>query len=158
MNYPLLCINNTLSNAYVYQSWENLASQVLALEQESYLPYIKKVIKKILQTTDPSHSTLEAVLFLLPNISYIILRTGYFCNLKTNQLKTKKELYYTNFILNVALLMSNTLNEQLAFILWILSHRVDWDFTFSALHIFGDGNKFIRIVKLFIPISKLKLK
>ena len=116
MNYPLLFINNTLSNAYVYQSWENLASQVLALEQESYLPYIKKVIKKILQTTNPSHSSLEAILFLLPNISYTILLSGYFCNLKTNQLQSKKELYYTNFILNVTLLMSNTLNEQLSFI------------------------------------------
>ena len=44
--------------------------------------------------------------------------------------------------------MSNTLNEQLAFILWILSHRVDWDFTFSALHIFGYGNKFMYIVEV----------
>ena len=87
------------------------------LQNKSHICHIyKKVIKKILQTTDPSHSSLEAILFLLPNISYTILRSGYFCNLKTNQLQSKKELYCTNFILNVTLLMSNTLNEQLAFI------------------------------------------
>ena len=32
---------------------ESLASWVLLLEQELYLSYIKKVIKEILQTTDP---------------------------------------------------------------------------------------------------------
>ena len=32
---------------------ESLAPWVLPLEQESYLPYIKKVQKKILQTIDP---------------------------------------------------------------------------------------------------------
>ena len=36
----------------VYDSRENLAQWTLLLEQESYLPYIKKVIKKILQTID----------------------------------------------------------------------------------------------------------
>ena len=30
--------------------------------------------------------------------------------------------------------MFNTLNEHLAVFPWILSHRVDWDFTFSSLH------------------------
>ena len=36
-------INNILSNIlYTYQSWKNLGTKVLALEQESYLPYIKK--------------------------------------------------------------------------------------------------------------------
>ena len=73
-------------------------------------------MKKILQTADPSHSFLDAMIFLLLDISYIILRNGYFCNLKTNQLQLKKELYYTNFILHVILLVSNTLNEQLAVI------------------------------------------
>ena len=80
---------------------ETLAPWVLTLEQESYLPHIKKVIKKILQTTDPSHSSLDAIIFLLLNISYIILSNEYFCNLKTNQLQSEKELYYTNFILYV---------------------------------------------------------
>ena len=32
---------------------ESLASWVLLLEQELYLSYIKKVMKEILQTTDP---------------------------------------------------------------------------------------------------------
>ena len=38
---------------------KTLAPWVLALEQESYLSYIKKVIQKILQTTDQSHSSLD---------------------------------------------------------------------------------------------------
>ena len=96
---------------------KTLAPSVFALEQELYLPYIKKsVIKKILQTTDPSHSSLDAMIFLLLDISYIILRNGYLRNLKTNQLQLKKELYYANFILNVILLVSNSLNKQLAVI------------------------------------------
>ena len=74
------------------------------------------MIKKILQTTDPSHSSLDAIIFLLLDIGYIILRNGCFRNLKTNQLQLKKELYYANFILHVILLVSNTLNEQLAVI------------------------------------------
>ena len=38
---------------------ECLVSWVLLLEQESYLSYIKKVIKKILQTTDPYTTILK---------------------------------------------------------------------------------------------------
>ena len=38
---------------------KTLGPWVLALEQESYLPCIKKVIKKILQTRDTSHSSLD---------------------------------------------------------------------------------------------------
>ena len=45
INYPLTFIN----------PGKTLVPWVLAVEQESYLPYIKKVIRKILQTTDPSH-------------------------------------------------------------------------------------------------------
>ena len=37
------------------ENLENLAPSVLPLEQESYLPYIKKVIKEILKTIDPFH-------------------------------------------------------------------------------------------------------
>ena len=36
---------------------KTLAPWVLAIEQESYLSYIRKVIKKILQIRDPSHSS-----------------------------------------------------------------------------------------------------
>ena len=42
---------------------KTLASILSAIEQESYLLYIKKVIKKILQTTDLSHSCLDAIVF-----------------------------------------------------------------------------------------------
>ena len=38
---------------------KTLAPWVLALELESYLSYIKKVIKKILQNRDPSQSSLD---------------------------------------------------------------------------------------------------
>ena len=38
---------------------ECLVSWVLLLEQESYLSYIKKVIKKIVQTTDPYTTILK---------------------------------------------------------------------------------------------------
>ena len=35
--------------------YESLTPWVLPLEQESYLPYIKNVIKEILKTIDPFH-------------------------------------------------------------------------------------------------------
>ena len=44
--------------------------------------------------------------------------------------------------------MSNTLKEQLAVISLDFSHRVDWDFTFSALHMFGYKNKFIHMIQV----------
>ena len=119
MNYPLskLFINNILSNVYVYQSWENFGTiGVSSRTRVISTIYEKRVMKKILQTTDPSHSSLDAIIFLLLDISYIILRNGYFRNLKTNQLQLKKKLYYANFILNVILLVFNTLNKQLAVI------------------------------------------
>ena len=119
MNYPLskLFINNIVSNVYVYQSWENFDTiGVCSRTRVISAIYEKRVTKKILQTTDPSHSSLDAIIFLLLDISYIILRNGYFRNLKTNQLQLKKKLYYANFILNVILLVSNTLNKQLAVI------------------------------------------
>ena len=50
--------SNTLTPALsdVYDSWrKRLASWVLLLKQGSYLLYIKKVIKKILQTIDLFH-------------------------------------------------------------------------------------------------------
>ena len=72
------------------------------LEQESYLPYIKKVIKKILETTGPSHSSLDAmIIFLFLKIICIILHNGHFRNLKTNQLLSKEELHYTHVLLCV---------------------------------------------------------
>ena len=40
-----------------------LGPWISALEQESYLLYIKKVMKNKLQTTDPWHSSLDAIIF-----------------------------------------------------------------------------------------------
>ena len=78
--------------------------------------YEKKVIKKILQTAEPSHSSLDAIIFLLLNISYIILHNRYFRNLKTNQVLPKKKNYITHFLPYATVLMSNTLKEQSAII------------------------------------------
>ena len=116
MNFSLMFINNILSNVYVYQSLENLGTMGVSSRTGVISAIYKKVIKKILQTTDPPHSSLDAIIFLLLDISYIILRNGNFRNLKTNQLLSKTELFYTRFLLYVTLFMSNTLNEQLAVI------------------------------------------
>ena len=42
---------------------QKLAPWLSALEQESYLSYKKEVIKKVLQTTEPSQSSLDAIIF-----------------------------------------------------------------------------------------------
>ena len=116
MNFSLMFINNILSNVYVYQSLENLGTMGVSSRTGVISAIYKKVIKKILQTTDSPHSSLDAIIFLLLDISYIILRNGNFRNLKTNQLLSKTELFSTRFLLYVTLFMSNTLNEQLAVI------------------------------------------
>ena len=102
MNYPLTFINNLSNNASAYQSWENLGTMDVSSRTEVISTTDKKkVIKKILQTTGPSHSTIDAIIFLFLNINYIILHNGHFSNLKTNQLLSKKNyithiFYYTS--------------------------------------------------------------
>ena len=146
MNYPLMFINNIIStNIYVYQSWENLDTMGVS----SRTGVISAVYKT--DAKDPSHSSLDAIIFIFLNISYIILHNGYFCDLKTNQLLSKKKT-----ILHTLSTIHLT-NSQLSF-LWILSHRVDWDFTFSALHIFGYGNKFIHIIEFGYTNIQSKIK
>ena len=61
---------------------------------------------------------------------------------KENQLLSKTILYFTH-ILPYASDISNTLMKQLAV---IFCHRVDRDFTFSALHMFAYGNKLIHMI------------
>ena len=53
--------------------------------------------------------------------------------------------------------MSNTIMKQLPF-LWIFSHRVDWDFTFYGLHMFGCRNKIIHIVEAGYTNNQSKIK
>ena len=130
MNYPLMFINNILSNVYIYQSWEYLGTMGVSSRTRVISAIYKKIIKKILQTTDPSHSSLDAIIFLLLDIRYIILRNGNFRNLKTNQLLSKKELYYTHFLLYVTLFTFNSLNEQLAVISLDSFSRVGLGFYF----------------------------
>ena len=66
----------------IINAGKTLAPWVLAREQESYLPYKKTVRKKILQTRDPSHSSLDdfnnIYIFQFLIISYIILHNGHF--------------------------------------------------------------------------------
>ena len=55
-------INNTLSNVYIYQSWENLGTMDVSSRTGVICLIYKKAIKKILQTTEPSHSSLDAII------------------------------------------------------------------------------------------------
>ena len=67
-------INNILSiNVYVYQSWENLGTMGVSSRTRVISAIYKKVVKKILPTADPSHSSLDALIFLFLNISYQFL-------------------------------------------------------------------------------------
>ena len=87
------------NNVYVYQFWGNLGTMGASSRTGVIYVVYEKVIKKTSQTADPSHSSLDAILFLFLNICYIILHDGHFRNLKRNQLLSKKELYYTQFLL-----------------------------------------------------------
>ena len=70
-------INNILSNnVYVYQSWQNLGTMGVSSRIGVISVKYKKVIKKILYNTDPSHSSLDAITFLFLNINHIILHNG----------------------------------------------------------------------------------
>ena len=50
------------NNAYVYQSLENLGTMGVTSKTEVVSVIYKKEIKKILQTTDPSPSSLDAII------------------------------------------------------------------------------------------------
>ena len=128
-------INNILSNIlYAYQSWKNLGTVGVSSRTGVISAiYKKKVIKKILQTTDPSHSSLDAIIFLFLNIINIILHNAHFLNLKTNQLLSKKNYITHAFYYTWHNSCLKDLTNSLLSFLWILYHRVDWDFTFSAL-------------------------
>ena len=93
-------INNILSNVYVYQSWENFDTMSVSSRTGVIFVIHKKVIKKILQITDPSQSFLDEIIFLFLNISYITIHNRHFYNLKTNQLLSNENhithtFYYT---------------------------------------------------------------
>ena len=49
-------------NAYFYQSLENLGTMGVSSRTGVISVIYKKEIKKILQTTDPSHSSLDAII------------------------------------------------------------------------------------------------
>ena len=82
-------------------SAKTFAPWVLALEQESYLSYIKKDDKEDIANCRPISIIFRCNNNLFLNISYIILHNEHFRNLKTNQLLSKKELSYIHFLLYV---------------------------------------------------------
>ena len=137
---------------------KTLAQWVSAQEQESYLSHMKQVIKNILQTTVP-FLICRCNNFLFLNFIYIILHNWHFRKLKTNQLLSKKKkkyithaFYYTWcnwYLIHLA-------DRSLSF-LWILSHSVDWDFTFSAVHVWL-RSKFIQIVEVGYTKIQSKVK
>ena len=56
ISYPLMFINNIRSNnVYFYLSWENLGTMGVISRTGVLFVIYKKVIKKILQTTDQSN-------------------------------------------------------------------------------------------------------
>ena len=55
--------------------------------------------------------------------------------------------------------IKSSVNDSLTVkFLQILSHRIDWDFTFSALQTFGYVNKFIHIVDVDYANIQSKIK
>ena len=63
---PILKCLSKISNLIIFtfiNPGKILAPCVSALEQESDLSHVKKVIKKRLQTIDRSHSSLDAIIF-----------------------------------------------------------------------------------------------
>ena len=67
-------INNIRSNnVYIYQSWETLGTIGVSLRAGVISVIYKNGDKKILQTTDTSHLSLDAIIFLFLNNSYMIL-------------------------------------------------------------------------------------
>ena len=132
----------------------------MVLEQESYVPSMKKVIKKILQTTALLISKrILQNLHCNPQESHV---KNLRCNNRWKQISCyqKRTILHTLSTICGITNMSNILNKQLSFFLDFIKafNRVDLDFIFSALHKFGYRNKFINRFKLLIPIPNLKLK
>ena len=61
----------------------------------------KKADKEDISNNRPSHSSLDATIFLFLDITYITLHNGNFGNLKKNQLLSKKGLHYAHFLIFV---------------------------------------------------------
>ena len=55
ISVPLMFNNNISSNVYVHQSWEKLGAMGVSSRTGVISFIYKKVIKKMLPTTDPSH-------------------------------------------------------------------------------------------------------
>ena len=164
ISFPILSISISMSYPIIItfiDPGKPLTPWVLALEQEPYLLYLKKVIKKILQTKDPSHSSLDDfsnihIIFPFLNIIYITLHNGHFIAWKQISCCQKKYIVHTFYYTWHNSCLTHLTNSQLSF-LWILFHRVDLDFIFSALHMFGYENKFVHIVQVGYTNNQTKI-
>ena len=85
---------------------ESLAPLVLPLERESYLPYIKKIIKKILQIIDPFHdyniytTSSKDLLFIYNDFTVHTLST--ICD----KIDASKKLNKNLFVISLELILS----------------------------------------------------
>ena len=130
------------------------------LEQESYLPYIKKVIKKILETTGPSHSSWDAIIiFLFLKVICIILHNGQFSNLKRNQLLSKKRTTLHTFsTMHDIMDVSYTYQIASCNFFWLfLTGWIGILLSLPSIYLVTETNSFI-LLKLVIQRSNLKLK
>ena len=132
---------------------KTLAPSMSALEQDSYLLHIKrwKKKKKKISNYRPISLIFRWNNFLFLNIIYIILHSGDFRNSETNQLLSKKELYYTQFT------HTNSHSEQLAVISLDFFSQGGLGFFLCLPCLVTGANSFISL-KLVIPISNLKLE
>ena len=147
-------INNIRSNnVYVYQSWENLGTIDVSSRTGFISATYKKVKKKKKKIANyrPISLIFRWNNFLFLNIIYIILHSGHFRNSETNQLLSKKELYYTQFT------HTNSLSEQLAVISLDFFSQSGLGFFLCLPCLVTGANSFISL-KLVIPISNLKLE
>ena len=101
---------------------KGLVPWVLLLEQQSYLPYIKKVIKKILQTTGPYTTILKnrlqkALDTIIGDIQSVV---------------KKMEQFYILFVLLARFFLLFNLSNKLKknFSVISLDFLKDWDFVF----------------------------
>ena len=93
--------NNRSNNVPGYQFWENHGTMGVSSRTGVISVIYKNGDKEDIAKYRPISFIFRCNNFLFLNISYIILHNGHFRNLETIQLLSKKELYFTHFLLYV---------------------------------------------------------